>query len=431
MTTYSYVDKGGAVQNVDANSPDEAIANAPNRATDSGVIAPPLKSGSTNITESPTTSTVPTATRTGPAPRLDPNSITGGVGTFGDYENSKELSGDEANKIADRYTQQLQAEMDVINSQFNGQKTNQDDANTKAIARTKVLNSNTGLIDSGTGNTALGTTEKKAKDASDAIEADRSAHLQAAIGQIDQLKVDALDAAAKSKSADLTDYNNLREKNATKAQDVIKNYVAAGGSIEKLKQDVDANGKSSYDSLAAIVGGAGALDAIGIANAPKDTYVSDKPEILGNKAIFFKKDPLTGQISQQALDLPASSKEVKTVTRVPGEGTYVFYTDGTHEILGGGGTSGSGSSSGKGAPAPDIVTKINDKLLSYKGEDQYIDPYKYQDAYNAWVADGYDRAAFFKNFPAKQFINPDDNKILPAYLQTTAKSTTDITNPFQ
>lgn len=64
---------------------------------------------------------------------------------------------------------------------------------------------------------------------------------------------------------------------------------------------------------------------------------------------------------------------------------------------------------------------------SVRGEDGYVDPYVYKNMYNEWInpsdgSPGYSPAEFLKNYPPKNYVNPQDNEILPSYLQTPAKA---------
>ena len=320
------------------------------------------------------------------------------TGSFNDYRDRSTLSREELNQISGRYRSRLQAEMDLINAKFGGMRTEQTELNRGALARTKVLNANTGLVDSGTGATAQGATEKKGAEALNAIEAERSASLSQAMGQIDELKVNAIREATAEKRQDLESFNTLRTENATKADAALKAYLDGGGDLEKLKTAEP----KSYAALSKALGGDSFLKAKAIGYEPKDAFISDKPEIIGNKAIWFKKNGKTGAISRVELDIPADgTKKIKQVLRVPGEGTYVFYEDGTHKVLGSGGTSGNGSS---GSDLSEALSTVASQLETRAGEDGRVSPADYKKAQRAWVAAGYKLSEFVSNF--KHYINP-------------------------
>lgn len=427
-TTYSYVKSNGEVANVDGENADSAIATAPNRDPHSGVVTPPyIKDTPTDrvngVSQNPA---VPSATRS-PIARIDPSTFA--TGTFQEERDKGALTSGDLNEINNRYSDQLRREMDLINAKYAPKITDQTEENRKMLARTKVLNQNTGVTDSGTGVTAEVATEKKGSAALNAIRDEQNASLSQVMGKIDDLKFNEIQNATKQKKGDLENYTATREKNAQKASDLLKTYIQNGGNVDALRGDKknseDPNEQSSYDALSAALGGEGALQALAISYAPKDAFVSDKPEIIGNKAVWFKKGK-DGTISQVQLDLPGD-KEIKTVTRVPGEGTYVFYKDGTYEAIGHGGTTGSGNPK----VVNEYVPKIKSTLNQYRGEDTYVDPYKYLDAYKAWTASGYKESDFVKNFPPKAYVSPEDNGLLPTILRTTAPKATDGGNPFK
>lgn len=409
--TYQYQNTSGGLQTLEADSPDAAIRMAANRDPHSGVIHPPIAAAAAG--------TPPTLSRSIPAPRIDPSSFSDP--SFNDYEAKGELNQGELDNIATTYGGQLKGMMDLINAKYNSLKSTQVDNNTNSVARTKVLNANTGNTDSGTGASALAVGDKKNKAALDAVETERSAALQDAMGKVDTLKQSQIQAATAQKRNDVVAYNNLRTANAAKAEDALKSYIAGGGDLEKLKTAEP----DSYNALANELGGEGLLQAKAIGYQPKDTYVSDKPEILGNKAVFFKKDAKTGAISQESIDIPQTGSKVTNVTRVPGDGLYVFHEDGTYQKLGNGGTTGSGTSgstkpitSGKLTTSAEEIAQGAAQLRSggtfggtkYNGvgKDNYVDPDLYQYMYDQWTSpqNGGLPQDFIKHYPPKNYLNP-------------------------
>jgi hypothetical protein len=68
-------------------------------------------------------------------------------------------------------------------------------------------------------------------------------------------------------------------------------------------------------------------------------------------------------------------------------------------------------------------TETDGSGYSIKGKDNYSDPFVFKQLYNNWTSPPYNYSpqSFLKNFPPKDYINPEDNKFLPSYLQTPAK----------
>lgn len=443
--TYSYINKSGDIQDVEAPTGESAINRAaPTRAEHSGVITPSLLGSGRASTDSEKSALA--RANASPSGRINPDSFN--TGSFDSYEGKFDLNQGDLNEISNRYASRLQSEMDLINAKYAPKITGQEELNRSSIARTKVLNANTGLVDSGTGATAVGRTEQKGNAALNAIQDEKNAALGVALGNVDALKQSSLEARSAQKRNDLITYNNLRAQNATKAQNTLKEYISAGGSLEKLKTTEP----DSYKAFSDALGGDLAVESMAIGFQPKDTYVSDKPQIVGNKAIFFVKKA-DGTITQQSIDLPDTGKQIKTVTRVPGEGTYVFYNDGTHEVLGHGGTTGSASSKKTTPTGKKIVdgsletsedeigqlasvlqtgAEIDGQKYNGTGPDGYVDPYLYKALYDKWRTEGGTPDGFAKQFPPAKYINPEASGIanlLPSFLQTKTKAGA-TANPF-
>lgn len=62
------------------------------------------------------------------------------------------------------------------------------------------------------------------------------------------------------------------------------------------------------------------------------------------------------------------------------------------------------------------------KLETSRGTDGYVDPAVYENAFNEWVNKGGDQKTFILAYPPKNFINPVNNTVQPAF-RTTPKTT--------
>lgn len=145
-----------------------------------------------------------------------------------------------------------------------------------------------------------------------------------------------------------TEFQRQKDEYLANAKD---KFAAEQGLADRIRTEAMDNIKSlgahySYDDLSKqkpelvqqLMKETG-LDEFGLKaqflNNAKDssTLVSDKPEIIGNKAVFFVKNA-DGSISQQSLDLPAdSTKKIKDVRLTDG-GAQILYEDGTYETRG-------------------------------------------------------------------------------------------------
>lgn len=82
-----------------------------------------------------------------------------------------------------------------------------------------------------------------------------------------------------------------------------------------------------------------------------------------------------------------------------------------------GGTGGGGTT-----VKNEIITKGEAKLNASRGEDGWVDPYLYKQAYDDWVTDKMGTTAqFLAKFPPKNYVNPKAT-FLPDYLQNKTKS---------
>lgn len=159
-----------------------------------------------------------------------------GVNSFEDYKKLTSLSPEEVQNIANNRQKQLEAETSIINSEFNTKTARQTEFNRGQDARTRVLNNSTGNAGSGTGVTAAVDTEKKGKAAFDVIDEEKNLRLNALLGKIDQAKMADIEAKKAEKMNDLTNYNNIRTKNASDHLDIIKSLGHNGTTLAKLKE---------------------------------------------------------------------------------------------------------------------------------------------------------------------------------------------------
>lgn len=247
-----------------------------------------------------------------PAPaRVDPDSIKSDTSnpsnsnTFADYEANKALTPEETKAISDRATDNLTAMRDVINAEFASKYAKQDEGNKQAQARTLVLNSKSGNIDSGTGVTALNETEKKGREAVAALDEQKAAKIQLALKNIDQLKYNEIEKATTKKSQDVTAYNDLLAKNKTVAIDSAKTLAEHGTSIDAIKADKDTTGVSTYDKLLK-ASGLSPLEFDAKFNALQKAAnkISYTYKVTGDTVFAYGTDPKTGKISVQEQTIP-------------------------------------------------------------------------------------------------------------------------------
>lgn len=173
------------------------------------------------------------------------------------------------------------------------------------------------------------------------IEDEKNAKIQAAlIGAEDRASKIIKDRRDEARS-NSAEYLSYLKSVSDQALGSFKNLATAGISYDDALSKDPVNFRSMLDQS-----GLTELEAkaIFISNAPQKGVGSiinkDKPQIIGNKAVFFQQDidKATGQMTLKTvtLDLPqemVKNKEIdSTVSR--DDGIYVFYKDGTWNKVG-------------------------------------------------------------------------------------------------
>lgn len=255
----------------------------------------------------------------------------------------------------------------------------------------------------------------------------------------------AKDTAAANQDAKLTDeQNKTLSANAFKAVDGL---AAKGTPLDSLTQD-------EYNHIIASTGMTDdQLHAYYAGKVPQDKIV--KEEIQNGQYVQVTRDP-TGAVSINTTPLPANVPADYVPTTLP-SGQKAFIPKGTAPtgvvysstmdpnaplngkmvIYDGPGSnkvtkSGAATKPPVGAPkgvTSDDISAGETRLEGMKGSDGYVDPYKYQDMYNLWASHGGTSAAFAKAYPAKNYVNPEDNDKLPSYLQSPTKTAAASTGP--
>lgn len=246
----------------------------------------------------------PTPTRTPKAPkRVNPDSFE----TFDDYRKGNELNDTEYGRINDRYSTYLQKQIALIDAEFLGKTSRQTEENRGMEARTRVLNANTGNLDSGTGITAINKEEKKSKEALDQLATEKSARISKVMGDIDQLKVKEIEAETTRKRNDRVAYQALRKENSEKALATLEEYATAGGNLDALKlaKASDDDELSDYDHLQK-ASGLTPLEFDTKFNAFKRAgeKIDYTFKVVGNKVIGYGVDPMTGKVRTIEQDVP-------------------------------------------------------------------------------------------------------------------------------
>lgn len=204
-----------------------------------------------------------------------------------------------------------------------------------------------------------------------------------------------------------------------KVQDVNTRVVAAQAKLEQALQtnDYKAASKLYTDISNDIKTRSTELDKI-------STALTKNTDTLQKNALAVAKLQISSILSSDKLDTTQKQNAVNNAIK---SGTLDEKTrhDAATELTAQRKAAAGGKATTK--PAPQTVTDTETWLNSTRGADKYVDPNAYQQAFDAWTADGHQAKDFIANYPPKDFVNPA-NDWLPKYLasKTGTAATTDV-----
>ncbi|MEK7068257.1 MAG: hypothetical protein AAB964_00390 [Patescibacteria group bacterium] len=277
----------------------------------------------------------PVTRYTAPATTGGPIGAAGAAfGAGGAYDpNVKPYTPEEEQVVRDKARTQAQASIDAINEMANKELAAAQVRGQNRLGQNRAIAAATGTQGSGTDTTRVGNiTELNAQEIA-TINAEKEAKTQAILTGV-QDRSDALVKAHKEDARTNADkYVTYLAGVADSARKDMTALAQAGAVLDdnqrnKLMEQTGYD-PATFDTL---------YKSMTIANS-NDIINKDKPQIVGNKAVFFKqtKDAKTGQITLKTitLDLPEAGKSKEldsTVAR--DDGIYAFYKDGTWEKVG-------------------------------------------------------------------------------------------------
>lgn len=242
-----------------------------------------------------------------------------------------DLEKQKAALLTDKETQR-QALINAINNKYTGINSGINETGAAEKARARTINLRSGLIDSAPGNSNLNETDKKIQAAKDASAAAQADEIQAAMSALDDKyykrqtdltanKLDELKGLGDVKAA------SLAEQTARKAPvtNILQSLANKGITYEQFKLDPSYNNvKDDFNDQE--------LQSLFVTNAPKSSFLSDKPEILGNQAVWFQKQA-DGTVKPIKVDLGTNADNIKDVIKTD-NGIYIINKDGTHSLIG-------------------------------------------------------------------------------------------------
>lgn len=254
----------------------------------------------------------------------------------GTYDSSvKAFTPEEEQTIRNQQRTLVQSQIDTINEMANQElATTRTDFQGKQ-GQNRARLAATGQLGSGGESTSVDQITADQKKAEDLINTEKAAKTNALLAGVED-RASALIEKQKTTSRDNADkYLAYLKDTSTSARNDMLSLAKAGATLsdsqkQKLMEQTGYD-SATFDSL---------YKSQQIANSA-DYINKDKPEIVGNKAVFFKqtKDPLTGKVtlSTETLDLPIPAgtdpKNIDVVSR--DDGIYVLNkTDGTYKKVG-------------------------------------------------------------------------------------------------
>lgn len=300
---------------------------ADGKTADAARVAAPAKDGERSVVTNPLTSYNPFA----PVSSRSPGGVPYGAAfEKGGVFYSEPFTAEDEEKTREKARKDVQAQIDAINELAASELASARQRGAERLGQTRALAANTGVLGSPTGFAqqekayAVNTAEEKAIRV--AAE-EKVASIHAGVNT----RADTLIQASKTLARENADkYMEFLKTQSTDARTDMKALATAGAELtsEQKQKLIDQTGydPDTFDQL---------YQGLKIANS--NAYINkDKPEIVGNKAVFFKKNR-DGTISTETVDLPESAgKEIDTVSTSKDNGVIVFYKDGTWKQVGAG-----------------------------------------------------------------------------------------------
>jgi len=260
--------------------------------------------------------------------------------------------------IREQYRQEAQGSVDAIRSTFDKYIAEDTEAKRKLESKAYLSTLASGLTASPTGAGQTTAAAEKGEEKVRATIAERDTKIQEVLSAADlrasnefnSRRTEYIESATDRAAAEET----LRQRINDTALGELE-LLASSGSYDEISKGSPARMEQYMKETG--------LDETGLRayflSKKKSNLINEKPEIIGNKAVWFSQDPATGKISKETVDLPDVGKEIED-SRITDAGIQVLYKDGTYEVLGG--SVGGGGGGGNG-DADKLLTVAEAKSL--------------------------------------------------------------------
>lgn len=293
--------------------------------------------------------------------------------------------------------------------------------------RQRGVNVAAGLTGSDFASSAAAEVEGQTQKVIKSIEAERDAKINATLNDIAFRSQDVFQAQQDKYRQNAEDSIKKFDEFRQSALEDVSTFSQSGLTADQLRK----NSPETWRQL---------LDQTGYSDAGlQAAFVASKPEPdfkekVGDSIVYGYRDPQTGKITTEKVELPSGYSDFKTID---GEPYFINVEKGILTKASGYNKSSDTSSDSKKYVSGSLVTttaKLSEgeqKLDTSRGEDGYVDPSIYKGLYDDWISSGGILKDFLSKFPPKNYVNPE-NKILPSFLRSPVKATKEtVTGPFK
>jgi len=309
-----------------------------------------------------------------------------------------------------------QAIVDSISAQYANRIADEEKRGDVMNKRVRSSNVSSGLSGSDFASAnAIGQEDLNMK-AVQALEKERDSAIQATLANIENKAQEFYQAQRSEYRQSAEDKLKMMAAFKNDALADVQSFAGAGVSSAQLKEQ----SPSTWQALLDQTGYSDvALSAMFAASRPQSEKVYQ--ETVGNKVVIGYRDPQTGKISQETIELPEGLNDFRVI-----DGKPYFVDLESQRIIPADGYKPSGPkaktfTSGGLVTTESTLASAEQELNTSRGEDGWVDPNVYKQLHDDWVADKGLTKDFLNKFPPKTYVNPA-NTWLPPFLRNPTKT---------
>ena len=232
--------------------------------------------------------------------------------------------------IREKARKEVQTQIDAVNELARTELVAALGRGEQRKGQTRAIGASSGLLGSPTGDAQAKGTEAINVQEEQTIRAAQQAKIAEILAGVTSRGDTLVEKAKTAATLGADKYAAFIKDQATQSKTDMTALATAGADLTS-EQRTKLMTQTGYDPET--------FDALykGLKIANSNQYINkDKPEIVGNKAVFFKKNA-DGSISSDTVDLPAApGKAIESVSTSKENGVIVFYKDGTYKQVGAG-----------------------------------------------------------------------------------------------